>query len=72
MIVYGGFTQYLKSIIYNLMLNYNIVDPFPQRGNPVERDSAPKSLSEIQRESAQRDAQKRSSSLIHNLVSIFK
>ena len=54
------------------MLNYNIVDPFPQRGNPVERDSAPKSLSEIQRESAQRDAQKRSSSLIHNLVSIFK
>lgn len=54
------------------MLNYNITDPFPVRGNPVERDSAPKSLQEIHQEELQKRSNDRAKSLINNLVSIFK
>lgn len=54
------------------MLNYNIIDPFPARGNPVERDSAPKSVQEMHQDEIQKRSNDRAKSLINNLVSILK
>lgn len=53
-------------------MNYNIIDPFPDRGDIFLRDDAPKSLNEMQREEAARKSRDRSKSLINNLLSIFK
>lgn len=54
------------------MLNYDIIDPFPLRGSPVERDSAPKSYNEVLNEEKLRESRIRSKSFLESLISIFK